>query len=101
MNSDILLSIIIPAYNAAKYILPCLESMQDLLGDDLEILVVNDGSKDNTEAIVKEYAGKDNRVQLITVPNGGVSNARNTGIENAYGRYIMFLDSDDYLISDT
>ncbi|WP_022765642.1 glycosyltransferase family 2 protein [Butyrivibrio sp. XPD2006] len=100
MNRDKLLSIIIPAYNAEKYILPCLKSMKDLIGDDLEILVINDGSRDNTEAIVTEYAGSDNRVKLISIPNGGVSKARNTGIENAQGRYIMFLDSDDYLISD-
>ena len=100
MSRNKLLSIIIPAYNAEKYILPCLRSLKQLMVDELEILVINDGSRDNTESIVTDYAISDQRVRLISVPNGGVSKARNTGIDNAAGRFIMFLDADDYLISD-
>ena len=99
MDKSKLLSIIIPAYNAEKYVLECLKSLKSLMEDDLEVLVINDGSKDSTDKIVADYAEYDKRVKLVTIPNGGVSNARNTGLDLAAGRYIMFLDSDDYLLS--
>ena len=97
MERNKLLSIIIPAYNAEKYILECLESLRYLLGESLEILVINDGSNDKTETLVLDYSKHDKRMKLLSIPNGGVSHARNIGLDNAEGKYIMFLDSDDYL----
>ncbi len=95
------LSIIIPAYNAEKYIEDCLVSLQGILDDELEIIVINDGSVDNTIDIVDKCSREDQRIILLTVPNGGVSRARNIGLDKASGTYIMFLDSDDYIISDS
>ena len=98
--NDKVLSIIIPAYNSEKYIEECLKSLKLLLADELQIIVINDGSRDNTADIVEKYRQQDNRIELYTLKNGGVSKARNAGIERASGEYIMFLDADDYLISD-
>ena len=95
-----ILSVIIPAYNAEKYIRECLESFYELALQDVEIIVINDGSSDNTAAVVEECIIRDNRISLFSVPNGGVSKARNYGIEQASGKFIMFLDADDYLIKD-
>ena len=75
------LSVIVPVYNGEKYIKDCLESIINQTYKDLQIIVVNDGSTDNTEAIVGEIADKDSRVQLINKENGGVSSARNVGLE--------------------
>ena len=99
--SNISISFIIPAYNAGKYITECLESFKSFHVDESEIVVVNDGSTDNTRELVEKAALKDERIRLITVPNGGVSRARNSGLEVSRGRYIMFLDADDYLIEST
>ncbi|XME03228.1 glycosyltransferase family 2 protein [Lachnospiraceae bacterium C1.1] len=96
-----LLSLIIPAYNSSEYILECLASARGLLDDRLEIIVINDGSRDNTAELVEKCISDDNRIRMITVMNGGVSNARNIGLDNAAGKFIMFLDADDYLVSDT
>jgi glycosyltransferase involved in cell wall biosynthesis len=92
------LSIIIPAYNAETYIEECLSSMTDFMADNLEILVVNDGSTDKTEEIAERCRQRDSRIVLITIDNGGVSRARNTGLEKASGEFILFLDADDYLL---
>ena len=92
------LSIIIPAYNAEKYIEQCLCSLKKLMEDELEIIVINDGSDDYTADIVDKCHANDSRIMLITVENGGVSKARNIGLEKAEGEYIFFLDADDYLL---
>lgn len=92
-----LISVIIPAYNAEKTIERCLNSVINQTYNNLEIIVVNDGSTDNTETVVKSLAAVDGRVRLITIENGGVSHARNTGIDSAKGEYITFVDSDDYI----
>lgn len=84
-------SIIIPAYNAEKYIKKCIESVLDFN----EIIVLDDGSTDETRIIVESYS----KVNLISIKNQGVSNARNVGIENASSDYIMFVDADDYLVN--
>lgn len=94
---DNLISVIIPAYNAESTIFRCLKSIQDQTYSNIEIIVVNDGSIDNTEKIVREIINQDGRVNLITIPNGGVSHARNVGINKATGEYITFVDSDDYI----
>lgn len=93
---DDLVSIITPAYNAAEYISETIESVLEQTYPNWEMLIVNDCSKDNTAQIAQSYAAKDNRIKLINLKqNGGVAAARNTAIQNARGRYIAFLDSDD------
>lgn len=87
-------SVIIPAYNAALYIKESIGSVLKQTFSDFEIVVVDDGSKDETGEIVKTI--KDDRIHYIYQPNGGVSSARNTGISNAKGEYICFLDADDF-----
>ena len=94
--SDALISIIIPVYNVEQYLYKCLQSVVNQTYKNLEIICVNDGSTDNSINILEEFAQKDTRVRIITQKNGGLSNARNTGIDNAAGDYIMFLDSDDW-----
>lgn len=90
------LSVIIPMYNCGPVILRCIESVDFA---DCEILVVNDGSKDNGAEIVEQYAAAHPNVRLINKANGGVSSARNLGIEQAKGLYISFIDADDYIVS--
>ncbi len=90
-------SIIIPVYNVEKYLRTCLDSVINQTMRNIEIICVNDGSTDNSADILKEYQQKDQRVQVITQRNSGLSIARNTGMARACGEYIYFLDSDDYL----
>ena len=90
------ISVIIPAYNAEKYIVKCLESVRKQTFQDWEVIVINDGSKDNTRALCDQCAAEDARIRVIHLrKNGGVSNARNVGLSNAQGDYIAFLDADD------
>jgi len=86
------ISVIVPAYNCQSYIKKCIDSILRQSGVENEIVVVNDGSTDGTLGILKEYGDK---IKLIDIENGGVANARNTGLKNATGDYIMFVDSDD------
>ncbi len=95
-----MVSVIIPAYNMEKYIGRCLSSVIAQTYSDLEIIVVDDGSSDNTYDIAKEYSEKDKRVFIYHKENGGVSSARNFGIEKATGEYIFFFDPDDLLEKD-
>ena len=88
-------SIIIPVYNVEKYIKRCLDSVFNQSFKDYEVIVVNDGTKDNSMDIVKDYD-----VKIITQKNQGLSVARNTGVKKAKGEYIIFLDSDDYIEKD-
>lgn len=90
------ISIIIPVYNVAKYLPECLESILNQTFQDFEVICVNDGSKDNSLEILEEYGKKDNRIKIITKENGGAGSARNKGLEFAEGKYIQFLDGDDY-----
>lgn len=96
------LSIIIPVYNAETYLAACLDSClaQRFPSGDYEILCVNDGSTDGSAEILERYAGEDPRIQVITRPNGGVSAARNVGLEAARGEYIWFVDADDFIQHD-
>ena len=91
------ISVIVPAYNCQDTIERCINSIQKQTFNNLEIIIVNDGSSDNTEAKIKELQDKDGRIIAISIPNGGVSHARNTGIDKASGDYITFVDSDDYI----
>lgn len=92
-----LISIIIPVYGVEKYIAQCLESVINQTYKNLEIIVVNDGTKDKSAEIAKEYAAKDSRIKVYDFKNGGLSVARNRGLEIATGEYISYLDSDDWL----
>lgn len=93
-----MISIIIPIYNAEKYLSRCIDSVLSQTYSDIELLLINDGSKDNSGAICKEYARKDSRIRIFYKENGGVSSARNLGLNNAIGEYVMFVDSDDYML---
>lgn len=90
----------IPVYNVEKYVGKCLDSVVTQGFDDFEIIVVDDGSPDNSIDIIKEYAQRDSRIKIIRRKNCGVSAARNTIITAAKGRYLFFLDSDDFMLED-
>lgn len=92
-----LISVIIPVYGVEKYIAQCLESVINQTYKNLEIIVINDGTKDRSADIAKEYAAKDSRIKVYDFKNGGLSVARNRGLEIATGEYISYLDSDDWL----
>lgn len=92
-----LVSIIVPVYNVAPYLRRCLDSIINQTYSQLEIILVDDGSTDDSGDICDEYSRKDNRIKIIHKPNGGISSARNTGLEVAKGEYIAFVDSDDWL----
>lgn len=94
------LSIIVPVYNVEKYLPKCLESLTNQTLKDIEIICVNDGSMDNSLAILKEFASKDSRIKIIDNQHQGVAKTRNTGIEQSTGEYIGFVDSDDYIDID-
>nr|WP_321302565.1 glycosyltransferase family 2 protein [uncultured Trichococcus sp.] len=96
MNTP-LVSVIIPIYNVEKYIHSCIGSVLEQTYENLEILLVDDGSLDNSASICDEYALLDNRVKVIHKENGGLSDARNCGLHAARGEYIHFLDGDDYI----
>lgn len=93
-------SIIIPVYNGEKHLEKCLDRLLKQTYNNYEIIVINDGSLDNTYKIAKEYTYKDNRIKVLNQDNQGVSRARNYGIEQAKGEYILFVDSDDSLKID-
>ena len=97
------LSIIIPVYKVEKYISKCLDSVinQDLHPDDYEIIIVNDGTPDDSFKIAQRFAARYYNIKLIDKENGGVSSARNAGMDIAKGKYIYFLDSDDFLLPDS
>ena len=97
------LSIIVPVYNVDKYLVKCLDSllMQDIPKTDYEIIIVNDGSTDSSLTIAENFKSKHANISLISQENGGLGAARNTGIRVAKGKYLMFVDSDDYLEPDS
>lgn len=90
-----LVSIITPIYNGAKYVSETIESVLKQTYPHWEMIIVDDGSKDNSAEIIREYVTKDDRIQLVQQPNGGSASARNNGIRRANGRYIALLDADD------
>ena len=98
MNEKI--SVIVPVYNVEKYLDKCLESIVHQTYRNLEIILVDDGSSDNCPAMCDEWAGKDKRIKVIHKENGGLSSARNAGLDFATGEYIVFVDSDDWLDTD-
>lgn len=92
-----LISVIVPVYNTEKYIEKCVMSILNQTYKNLEIILIDDGSTDNSPQICDSLAEKDNRIAVIHQPNGGVSSARNIGLDNTHGDYITFVDSDDYI----
>ena len=99
-ESKALISIIVPIYNVEKYLRQCLDSIRDQSYQNFECLLINDGSPDNSADICKEYVSKDARFHYFEKENGGLASARNFGIKYSKGKYITFIDSDDWVESD-
>lgn len=97
---NIKVSVIIPVYNVQTYLARCLDSIINQTYSNLEIIIVDDGSTDGSAQIAQEYAMKDDRIKLISKDNGGLSSARNCGLNHANGNIISFIDSDDWLYHD-
>ena len=89
-------SIIIPCYKVEQYLHQCVDSVLAQTYEDYEVILVDDGSPDNSPAICDEYGKKTNKVKVIHKPNGGLSDARNAGLDVARGEFVLFLDSDDW-----
>lgn len=100
MTEQALVSIVVPVYNRHNYLAECLDSLVAQTYQNLEIILVDDGSTDDSLAICQAYAKKDARFKVLAQSNAGVSVARNNGIQTATGQYLMFVDSDDYVASD-
>ena len=92
-----LISIVVPVYNTEEYLVKCIESIINQTYKNLEIILINDGSSDKSGEICDYYALKDNRIRVVHKKNGGLSDARNTGIKFSRGKYIGLVDSDDYI----
>lgn len=95
-----MISIIVPVYNASQYLCECIESILSQSFRDFELILINDGSTDNSLSICKSYERQDGRITLISGENGGVSKARNRGLDVAKGEWITFADADDYFLDD-
>lgn len=93
-------SVIVPVFNCEKYLERCILSVLNQSYDNFELILINDGSTDNSLNVLNSFAKKDKRVVVIDKPNGGVSSARNSGLDISKGKYIAFLDSDDYVDKD-
>lgn len=91
------ISVIVPVYNVEQYLPRCIDSILAQTFTDFEILLINDGSTDNSGKICDEYAQKDNRIRVFHKKNGGVSSARNVGLDNAKGEWLAFIDADDWI----
>ncbi len=96
MDEKDLVSVVVPVYNVERYVGRCIESLIAQTYDNIEIILVDDGSRDQSGAICDRYSGQDQRVVVIHKKNGGLSDARNEGIRQARGKWITFVDSDDY-----
>jgi glycosyltransferase involved in cell wall biosynthesis len=99
-NQQKLVSVIIPAYNIEKYISQTIDSVIHQTYKNIEIIIVNDGSTDNTEKIIQKYSQKDSRIIIVNQQNGGVSAARNSGFKKASGDYFCIIDSDDIMLPE-
>lgn len=100
MTSKALVSVIVPVYNTEKYLKECAHSILSQSYDNLELILVEDGSSDGSLLLCKQIASSDNRVKITNKPNGGLSETRNIGLTLSKGKYIIFLDSDDFWISN-
>lgn len=95
-----MISIIVPIYNVERYLERCVDSLRNQTYASIEIILVDDGSKDGCPEICDEYVRKDKRIKVIHKQNGGLSDARNAGLNEASGKYVMYVDSDDYVETD-
>ena len=95
-----LVSVIVPAYNIQNYIRRCVDSIRNQTYSELEILLIDDGSTDDTGELCDEFAQQDERITVYHKKNGGLSSARNYGIERAHGTYLSFIDADDWVKRD-
>jgi len=100
-SSDIQVSIIVPMYKSARYIDGLMDSILNQTFTNFELICVNDGSPDNSRELLEQWAQRDHRIVIVNKPNGGVSSARNAGIDAARGEFIWFHDHDDYAYPDT
>ena len=100
MNRETLISVIVPVYNVEAYLARCVDSILSQTHSNLEVILVDDGARDASGAICDDYAAKDPRVKVLHKENGGLSSARNAGLEIATGEYIAFVDSDDWIEPD-
>ena len=96
-NGEPLVSIIIPVYNVSCYLSQCLESVVHQTYQNIEIIIIEDGSTDNSKAICNHYAHNDNRIRVVSTENKGLATARNIGVDHATGTYLSFIDSDDWM----
>lgn len=96
LKKNVSISVIVPVYNAAQYLPRCLDSVMEQSGN-FEVIVVNDGSTDNSLDIMRKYAEKYSNIHIVNQENKGVSAARNTGLNQAENKYITFVDADDWL----
>ena len=101
LNQANLVTVVVPVYNVEKYLDRCIKSIVNQTYTNLEILLIDDESPDNCPQICEDWAKKDSRIKVIHKKNAGLGYARNTGIENAHGEYVCFVDSDDYIELDT
>lgn len=101
MENETLISVIVPVYNVEKYLKRCVESLINQTYKNLEIILVDDGAKDSSGAICDELAAEDNRIRVIHKQNGGLSSARNSGLDVIRGEFCTFVDSDDFLELNT
>ena len=92
-----MISVIVPVYNAEEYLEECLESIKNQTYTNIEVILVNDGSSDGSKEICEQYCEKDNRFKLVNQENQGQSVARNLGVAESVGEFIMFVDSDDVI----
>lgn len=99
-NKEELISVIVPVYNVEKYVEKCVNSILEQTYDNFELILINDGSTDNSLEVINRLKEKDKRIIIIDKKNGGVSSARNSGMKIARGEYLLFIDSDDYLEND-
>ena len=95
-----LISIVVPIYNCEKYLERCIGSLINQTYTNIEIILINDGSEDKSKEVCEKFAETDDRIKIINIENGGVSNARNIGIKCAKGKYIGFIDADDWIEYD-
>lgn len=97
-NYGSLISVVVPVYNVENFIDKCIDSIEQQSYQNLDIILIDDGSTDNSGKICDEWASRDKRIKVIHKENGGLSDARNVGIEIAKGKYVTFIDSDDYIL---
>ena len=100
MNESYKVSVVIPIYNVQDYLNDCIKSIVNQTYQHLEIILVDDGSPDSCPMICDDWKNKDDRIVVIHKENGGLSDARNAGLRNATGEYVLYVDSDDYLEHD-